>query len=272
MTRCNTSSGREPPIDEHLAALFAALEGPETPIPRATQDPKRMRRFSIIIRPLASRPALITASAVSALGLVVGILTAIGGRPSLENHAGEASCAAVIRVGEIEYGGESTTRSYRLGRQVGMGFVPACRDSSGMGDKAAEPTLETSDGRRLAVYEIVGIDPRAALARSDQPDVVYIAPGRCIGASDAMECLRIPLIFKGRAYFATNVDIADSVPTQGPSIGKGQMGGQRATVVRLNDVSPRVAVGRPSMPEIVFVAVDQCLVDGPDRLVRCITE
>jgi hypothetical protein len=156
-------------IDENeLRETLRHYAGPDAPVPLRA----RRRRL---------RPAVV-AAVLLAVAAGAGALTFALTRSSSESGSGSGGggvCAAALRFRGAEYFGN---------KLHGVTLPPG-----GSLGTAEQPSCEGSTSAQVGVVALAGIDPGVAIGRPDEPDVVYVARGRCSGFTDDrafVACLR----------------------------------------------------------------------------------
>jgi hypothetical protein len=123
-----------------------------------------MRRASLATVPLA-----VAAAALATLGA--------GAPPA------SAACASVVTYGGVDYAGAATPMAGEVGRRVGVGTVPGCRDVVVGGVALPAPPPQV-----VALHRVRGVVPRFAVALV-RPARLMVAPeAGCPTA--ALACLR----------------------------------------------------------------------------------
>ena len=155
-------------LDDRLAQMFRAFEGPPDPQPRVARSrrPQRVRRTLL---------ATAAAVAVGAVGIGAALL----------GDQGEGRRAAV-----------PGTRDCEEVRALGRRYV-ARRISAGalaVGGQLTARAILVCGGTRVPDAEVARVDglpPALALVRPAERGIVYVAVGRCRGASatDLVACL-----------------------------------------------------------------------------------
>jgi hypothetical protein len=140
--------------EDELRATLRRYAGPESPVARVG----RRRRV---------RPAVAVAVAV-ALAIAAGALAfALTRSSSGGGVSGSGSCAAVLSFrGSDFFGNKLHGVALERGASLGTAEQPGCEDT---------PAADVD------VVALPGIDPAVAIARPGEPDVVYVARGRCAG-------------------------------------------------------------------------------------------
>ena len=245
-------------IDTKLRALLASLEGP----PYAYTRPQRaIRRRRLVLA--AAGVGVCVAAAVAGITLA--------GHSKTASHRGTsgAACAAQVEFqGATYYGNRVNLTPLVRAGELGRAVVPSCSDVDGGSSGQTEATQVTVDG-------IAGVRPSVALAVRGQPDIVYLAAGRCIGFSDGAEldqCLHESLRFGGRSYTATRLQAPIAA---GGTIGRGELtrrdkGTEPTDVRRLEGVGATAAVAVPGRPDRIYLADGVCRLAAIDRLRSCL--
>lgn len=144
-------------LDDRLARMFRAFEGPPDPRPRRARGPQRVRRAMLVAA---------AAVAVAAIGVGAALL----------GDRGEGRRAAVPGARDCE-------ELRALGRRYLARPVPAGALAVG-GPLTASATL-VCDGNRVPdadVARVVGLSPALVLVRPAERGIAYVAAGRCSGA------------------------------------------------------------------------------------------
>ena len=154
--------------EDEVRETLRHYEGPEAPVP----PPERRRR---------AHPVLVVAVlvGVAAGASVLTFALTRSSSPHGTGVGGGGACAAVLRFRGADY----------LGNKLhGIALEPAASLGT-----AEEPTCEGTGGGQVDVVALRGIEPSVAIGRPDEPDTVYVAPGRCSGFTDDrafVACLR----------------------------------------------------------------------------------
>ena len=106
-----------------------------------------------------------------------------------------------------------------------------------------------------------------------QPGWIYVLGYRCEGFAEQerLTCLSEPLQLDGSTFYARRYPAENGPPltfTPGEAAGEAQIGGETATLVAIDGVDPRVAVGVEGRPELAYVASASCLYVSADNRPR----
>ncbi len=119
---------------------------------------------------------------------------------------------------------------------------------------------------------LIGIAPAAAVAVQGQPGWIYVLGYRCEGfeAQERLTCLSEPLQLDG-GFYARRYPAENGPPvtfTAGEPAGEAEIAGEAVTLVAIDGVDPRVAVGVEGRPDLAYVASASCLYVAADNRPR----
>lgn len=153
-------------LDDRLARMFRAFEGPPEPRPRSARGPRRVRRALLVAA---------AALAVAAIGIGAALL----------GDRGEGRRAAVPGTKDCE-------ELRALGRRYLARRIPA--GALAMGRPLTAPATLVCDGTRVPdadAARVGGLSPALVLVRPAERGIAYVAAGRCSGAeaTELVACL-----------------------------------------------------------------------------------
>jgi hypothetical protein len=247
-------------VDRALQQLFAELAG--EPFARPAQG-RRPRRARWPLLGLAFGLLLAAAAAVTAFQLA-GSDQQTTPEPRASGTAGAACIASLDFQGGTYLG--TRLHGTVLERQgtLGQATIPSCADTE---SEAPSP------GRMVEAVALQGIDPAAAVAVSDEPDVVYVLAGRCAGAAaDAqlISCLKERVSFRGTTYRATGISVARTLLSAvGPArrfLGSRNAGAVAISTIHGIDIRDAVALARGKL----YIADGRCELWGIPRVLKCL--
>ena len=189
---------------------------------------------------------------------------------TVSHRAASGSCAA-----RLSFDG----RPYR-GVAIQDGSIQSAKETLG---PALSPICGKNTSETLEAARLRGIEPRVAVGIVGQPEVMFIAEGRCegrnAGRAGLVRCLRTTLRYNGADYVETRSLDREGVRR---ALGSGQIirpgsKARSATVLEIGGVSPDVAVAtawsaRGNSKSGVFVANDYCYFADPEEFLRCLVE
>lgn len=253
--RENRTPVTERELDEELAELFVALQGPPDPRARPRSHRRRWRIPAV---------AVVCIGAVSA----VGMLAFHGSDPrrpaeNAQRADSEAVCFATIEFGGRQYYGNANAGPLSTGSLLGRGTIPSCRDSATTySDGSLTSNEDDIPSVAVDVYAIKGVSTAVAVfVPLDEHNLggLYVASNRCIGI-EARDCLYRSLRFEGRAYTPSR-DPRLSIEA-GSALGNGELASgdmnRSVLVLKLKGVPATHAVMVSNLPDEIFIAEGVC--------------
>ncbi len=139
------------------------------------------------------------------------------------------------------------------------------------GDLLGEGTIDEPDSEdgckrkrdEPNVLRAGDIDPAVAVAVEGRSGSLFVLGGRCSGyeGQTRWDCLLRPLVFDGKGYTGEAYPATPAprgTVRLGESLGTGELDGASASVVALEGVDPRVALGIEGRPNEAFLASGVC--------------